>query len=92
MLWALENKLTFEDFWLWCKQSAGDVERMGRYHHYWIRGGVSPGIFFIKTILERFYPNITRDRSSEKFLKNFEIENEKVSAGQFLTKKDLCRP
>jgi len=91
MLWARENKLSFEEFWVWCKQSDNDIERMGRYHHYWIRGGHSPGIFFIKTILERFYPNITRDRSSEKFLKSFEIENEILSKGQFLTKEDLNR-
>lgn len=89
MLWARENKLTFEMFWSWCKQSDNDIERMGRYNHYWIRGGHSPGIFFIKTILERFYPNITRDRSTEKFLKSFEIPNEILSKGQYLTKDDL---
>ena len=91
MLWAKENKVSFEEFWVWCKQSDNDVVRAGNYNYSWVRGGHSPGIFFIKTILERFYPNITRDRSTEKFLTSCELDHEILSKGKFLDKEDLNR-
>ena len=92
MLWCQSTGLNFEQFWEWNKQKTADVERLERYHTDWHRsfGLSSPGLRFIKTILERFYPLITRDQSTERLLSSFHIPEERLSIEPFyLQKADL---
>ena len=89
MLWAKENNISFETFWAWARQKDASIDRLQAYNNAWIRGGHSPGLYFIQRILERFYPNLTRDRNTEKFIKSFELPNVTYSTDYWLKPEDL---
>lgn len=90
MLWAKDNGLSFEYFWSWAKQADDTLERLERYNNYWTSNyGYSCGIGFIKMVVKRFYPNITKGLAEEKFIKGFNIPDAKPSPDRFLKPEDL---
>ena len=92
MLWAKTNNVTFEQFWTWCRQADDTLVRIKEYQKSWIRGGESPGIWFIKRLLARMYPGILKDRTVKKFLKSQEEPIGTPSRAKFLTRDDLGAP
>lgn len=90
MLWAKDNGISFEYFWTWAKQSDASFERLERYNNYWTSNyGHSCGINFIKMVLKRFYPNITKGMAEEKFISSFNLDGAINSTNRFLTPEDL---
>jgi hypothetical protein len=69
--------IKFEKFWSWAKQKDSSVTRMNRWLNFHWNGSVaeaSKNYPFVDTmtiikILERFYPNINKDRSNSMFRK-----------------------
>jgi hypothetical protein len=89
MLWAKANNITFEQFWSWCKQADDTFERIKSYQKSWLRGGESPGTWYIKRLLNRMYPGILKDLTIKKFLKSQDQLTGTPSMSKFLTKEDL---
>jgi len=88
-LWAKGVNLDFGSFWSWCRQADDSYERIQTYQKSWTRGGFNPGLAVIKRILLRFYPDLTKDRTVNKFIKSQQPLKGVTPQGRWLTKSDL---
>lgn len=88
------NSISFEEFWSWCSKKDNSPERASKwFNHHW--NGTLENVNYqygyneIGKFLERFYPDILKDKKKKIFLDYHNIIGTKIIDKQYISVDDF---
>ena len=92
MCWCKLNKLSFENFWEWCKKKRDTEERYSKYLGYWNDRDYNVRRDYVDNILQMYYPRLKTTYNYvryEDYLKVPKVPKKTLTENEYMNANDI---